>query len=502
MKRFSALVLFSLLWISLPVAFGQRSKQKVFFSDIDNFWVAYDSIRTTSDSLRQLQYLHRLYIAKGTPGLKAFMETKGYTAEQYVSAIRSYPKFWNSIRPRTQLAKTSAPGMEPYLKKFKSLYPALRPADIYFTVGALRSNGTTKDSLVIIGVEMVTGTPETDISGFPPNQRAFFTRYFKSLPFENITHLNVHEYVHTQKNGYGNTLLGQAFYEGTCDLVAELIMKKPVPLPYRTYGPQHEQELKEKFKVQMFVPYYQNWFYNQVSDDPNHVPDLGYYMGYAICKSYYDQAKNKKQTVRELIELDCTNDEAVEAFLKKTRYFTEPINKAQLLQAYKNSRPTVIAVTPPISNDGYLDASVKEIRVEFSRAMGRTTNTDFGPGGKEQWPLVGKSNFAADKQSITYPVALKPGQTYQFNVIGSITEGGFRSADGFPLKPYEVKFKTRNSLFLSLNSALPSNLPPGSKLGLIEGLAGNRAVVQNAVILPPAPAGRATLEQFRSHRTA
>ncbi|UOQ77024.1 hypothetical protein MUN84_21580 [Hymenobacter sp. 5516J-16] len=48
-------------------ALGQHTKQQVFTADIDRFWVAYDSMRTTTDSLRQLSYLNRLYLAPGTP---------------------------------------------------------------------------------------------------------------------------------------------------------------------------------------------------------------------------------------------------------------------------------------------------------------------------------------------------------------------------------------------------------------------------------------------------
>jgi hypothetical protein len=426
---------------SLFSAFGQRGKQRVFFSDIDNFWVAYDSIRTTTDSLQQLRYLNQLYISKGTAGLKAFMEVKGYTPEYWVSSIRQYPKFWNSIRPNTQLAKTSARGIEPYLKKFATLYPALRPASMYFTVGALRSNGTTKDNMVLIGAEMTTGTPATDVSEFPAATQTFLTRYFNSQPFKNIVVLNVHEYVHTQEKGPPKTnLLAQALYEGTCDVVAELVTGKLPTLPYVAYGPTHEVALKERFKAEMFSPYLYNWFYNQTSDDPNHVPDLGYYMGYAICKTYYQHAKDKKLAIKELIELDYTNETAVESLLRKSAYYPELPSKAQLLEAFENSRPMVTQV-PTISADGYVDASVKEIQVDFSTIMAPNTSTDYGPGGKEQWPIVGRGSFSADKKSFTYKVDLQPGHTYSF--VLNLNGGGFRSTDGRPLRPYEVKFKTK-----------------------------------------------------------
>lgn len=437
MKKSSLLL--TLFLLSTLAVFGQRRRQQVFFSDIDHFWVAYDSIRTTTDSLKQLRYLNSLYLQQGTAGLKAFQAAKDYTAQDWVTAIRRYPRFWQSIRPNTELAKAGARGIEPYLKKLATLYPSLRPAGMYFTIGALRSAGTTKDSLVLIGAEMATGTPETDISDFPKNMQVFLTRYFKSQPLQNIVVLNVHEYVHTQEKGPpAPNLLAQALYEGTCDLVAELVTGKLPLLPYVAYGPAHEVVLKERFRADMFSPYLGNWFYNQLSDDPNHVPDLGYYMGYAICKAYYQRAKDKKLAVKELIELNYTDEKAVEAVLRKSAYYPTLPAKTQLINEYEASRPVVTQI-PAISLDGYVEVSTKEIRVEFSTPMAPNTGTDYSSGGKEQWPIVGRGGFAADKKSFTYKVDLQPGRTYSFVLNG----GGFRSVDGRPLRPHEVKFKTK-----------------------------------------------------------
>src|SRR5476649_1658089 len=140
---------------------------RVVTADIDTFWAAYDSARSTSDSLAQLRIIQTRYIDRGTPGVAAFMAAKGYTAESWVGAIRRYPKFWASIRPNTYEAKQSATKLEPYIARLRALYPALRPATIYITVGALASGGTTLDSAVLIGAEF-TGTPETDITEFEP----------------------------------------------------------------------------------------------------------------------------------------------------------------------------------------------------------------------------------------------------------------------------------------------------------------------------------------------
>ena len=45
------------------------------------------------------------------------------------------------------------------------------------------------------------------------------------------------------------------------------------------------------------------WLYNgyAVKDKP---PDLGYYLGYKIVESYYNNATDKKQAIIDIIELD------------------------------------------------------------------------------------------------------------------------------------------------------------------------------------------------------
>jgi hypothetical protein len=158
-----------------------------------------------------------------------------------------------------------------------------------------------------------------------------------------------------------------------------------------------------------------------------------------IGKAYYRQAKDKPAAIKRLIELDYGNDNAVEALLREAHYYPEPLDKAQLLRAYAAHNPVVTGMTPALSPDGFLDASVKELRFTFSAAMGTNVSTDYGPGGKEQFPITGRLGFAPGRKSFAYKVDLQPGRTYGFIIKG----GGFESLDGHPLVSYEVKFRNR-----------------------------------------------------------
>src|SRR6187551_3503733 len=130
-------------------AVAQTSPQKVFTSDIDNFWKAYDSCQTTTDSLKQLYYIQTFYIDKGTEGLKAFMEARDYTTQRWVDLIRKYPKFWKSIRPNTFTVKSYSREIEKSIKKLKKLYPQLKEAKMYFAIGGINSGGTTMSDMVL-----------------------------------------------------------------------------------------------------------------------------------------------------------------------------------------------------------------------------------------------------------------------------------------------------------------------------------------------------------------
>jgi hypothetical protein len=414
---------------------GQNGNPTVFTSDIDNFWRAYDSIRTTQDSLEQLHLIQTLYIDKGTEGLKAFMEARDYTAERWVSLIRKYPKFWNSVRPNTLTVKSKATEITKSLRNLKKLYPELKEAKMYFTIGGLRSGGTTMEDMVLIGAEIATGNASTDVSEFPDK---WLAGVFRSQSEDNIVPLNIHEYVHTQQKGETHNLLGQAIKEGVCDFITELVLGKPLPNNYLQYGREHENELKEKFKQEMFTTAYNNWLYNGANAKT--VADLGYFMGYTICQSYYKHSPDKRQAIKEIIELNYSDSSLVENFLKKSKYYTEPIDKAELVKQFEEKRPYVVRLEPFSNGDTLVNADIQEMKIVFSAPMNnKGYSINLGEKGKEYFPITGVVGYSDDGTSFSVKVNLKPHHEYQF----VITDRSFASAEGYPLRPYEVKFKTR-----------------------------------------------------------
>lgn len=408
---------------------------KVVTEDIDNFWTAYDKIVSTADSAEQYAYLETLFIQKGTPGLRAIMQVRRYTAASYVQAIKSYPLFWQSIRENTYLAKGFAHDIEADIRKLKKLYPDLKPATIYFTIGAFKTNGTVLDSSVLIGSELALADEATVTSEFP-GTLSHLRPFFDSNPINQVVFLNVHEYVHTQQNTtIGDNLLTQCLIEGVAEFVAEKATGKPSQSPAIGYGKVHDQKIKEKFSREMFSPWLNNWVWNS-PDNEFGIRDLGYYMGYAIAEKYYGQAKNKKQAIKEMIEMDYKDRQAVELFVDKAAYLDKPVEALKL--AFEKSRPSVISIDGLENGDQQVSPDLKQFTIEFSEPMDvRFRSTDLGELGKDHFPKDLTITFSEDGRKATYQVELERDKRYQL-----IVESGYRTKAAIPLKPYQIEFKT------------------------------------------------------------
>jgi len=311
MKR--RLLTFAFL-ISFIFSFGQN-RGTIFTSDIENFWAAYDSVKSTSDSIKQIKFIQTLYLDKATEGLKDFIKLREHSAKRHLLNIFRYPKFWVSLRPKTLEIQNHISDIEKVISNFKNQYPDFKEPEIYFTIGILNSGGTTSTDKVLIGSEIACSDKTVDATELKQWLQDVFEL---NAP---VVSLVAHELGHTQQKDLDrnvkSNLLGYSIREGACDFLAELIYQ-PVLSPYMTYGNANEKELWTAFQQEMYGQEVKNWLYNG-SQAPNGNADLGYFIGYKICKSYYDNSKNKKKALEEIITLKY-DKESVEEFLKNSKY--------------------------------------------------------------------------------------------------------------------------------------------------------------------------------------
>lgn len=427
-----------LLSIILIVIFYHNSyaqQKTIITTDVDHFWTAYEQISATNDSTRQTQLINTLYISKGTPGLKALMQVRNYTAQSFVNAINRYPNYWKSIKANTLKAASYATEIEKGIKALHQLYP-LKPAKIYFSIGALRTGGTTLSDKVLIGAEISMADQKTDAAEL---QKDFphLPNYFRTNPIKSLVFTNTHEYVHTQqKTTVGNTLLAQVVLEGVAEFLAEKALHVNSPNEPIAYGKNNDAKIKAAFEREMFSTSVANWLYNN-NNNQFKQRDLGYYVGYAICSSYYKSARDKKSAIKEMVELDYNNEKELTSFVEKSGYFEQALKVYK--DTFEQSRPRVIGIKEFANNSENVDPNTKIITLHFSQPMNiNYRGFDFGPAGEKNVLMVQRViGFSENGKSFSFEVKLEPNKLYQ-----SIATASFRNENGIPLKPFLINFTT------------------------------------------------------------
>ncbi len=420
--------------LSLSVSYGQKLKTEIISSDIDHFWEAYDAIAATPDSTRQYELLQKLYFDSGTEGLEAIRQRRRYTAKEYIDAIKNYPDFWKTIRKNTLAVQKVSPEIQKNIARLKKAYPELRPAPIYFTVGVFRTNGTISNGKVLIGSEMAMADKKVNTDALPEHLQFFY----KTLnPIDDIGLLCTHEYVHTQQKELADKLLYYCLYEGVAEFVSTKVTGKPSYTPAIAFGKKNEARVKALFEKDMYqIENTYNWMWG-VNRNELKERDLGYYIGYSICERYYDAAKDKKQAIKEMIELDYNNEAQIDAFVDKTGFFSRTL--AQIEADFEKARPVATLLQPDTANRNAVAAGTVTIVLTFSEEMDKNfRGFDFGPLGEDNVLRVSRLiGFSEDGRSFRFETQLEPGKRYQ-----STATSKFRNKQGIPMKPLLIDLTT------------------------------------------------------------
>ena len=343
MKRFITIALY-FAFCSLAV-FAQKSesqvnldpnKAKFITSDIDNFWRAFDLAAKETDRTKKIAIYQTEYLDKGSVGLQDFVRLRIKSAKDLVETVEKLPRFYASVRPGTLRVAEMEKKMRKSFSRFKKLYPDAHFPDVYFVIGIANTGGTASKNGLLIGTELHGAIPNTPRDEFPALFKTFLPDVkdenellrlvSKALdtslkPIDRLPYIVAHESCHFNQNyPKQTTVLEKSIQEGACDFIAELIAGEVINPSLKIYGDQNETDLWRDFQAEINGTDLSKWMYNgfRIKDRPG---DLGYYMGYKISKSYYQNAKDKRQAIRDVLNIkDFLN------FFEKSRYrekFTE-----------------------------------------------------------------------------------------------------------------------------------------------------------------------------------
>lgn len=280
-----------------PTYTTDPNKLKIIDSDVHNFWKAYDLVE--KDSLNAEKIYMDNYINKGTMALQFYFINKIGTISNFVYMHNIRKKYYATIRKNTLKAGQLKSTYQKSFVKLKKLYPQAIFPPVYFVIGKLRCAGTASSEGLILGIDQAVMSPSADTTELNNWEKANIST------FENLPNTVAHELIHFQQNGMASdtTLLAGAIKEGMADFIGELISGKSANESLLVYGRGKEKAIWADFKKEMFLDRASNWIANGgdgITDKPS---DLGYWVGYQICKAYYNQSKDKKQAIYEMLHI-------------------------------------------------------------------------------------------------------------------------------------------------------------------------------------------------------
>jgi len=270
---------------------------KIITKDIHHFWEAYDL--AGKDSISITDIYKKYYFDKSSDGMQDYMGSKVSSIDYFIKHIRSHPKLYKSIRKNTLKPDEYKEDIQRSFKNFKKIYPNAKFPDVYFVIGAFTSAGTVSSSGLLIGINQMSNGENVNTEELDFGTKLLMN---KSKYVPNVV---AHELIHFQQNGMkkDTITLGYVIKEGMADFIGELISGETANRKIFDWAKGKEKQIWADFKKDMYYDRYYNWIANYDTASKNSFPDLGYWIGYEICKSYYENTKDKKQAINDMLNI-------------------------------------------------------------------------------------------------------------------------------------------------------------------------------------------------------
>jgi hypothetical protein len=301
-------------------------------------------------------------------------------------------------------------------------------------MGIFRSAGTYGDGNVLLGAEFYLADEHTPLHELPERIAAML----RDGHPRNVPLIALHEFIHTQQKPWENfTIVHISLAEGVAEFISTLVAQAPLS-PAVVFGKQHKERVLDRYMVEILRDDdIWNWVWNANNNELSE-RDLGYYIGYEICEWHYEQAEDKKQLIKELIELDYSNEALFARMLDESGFL--PMTWEEIGVAYEAQRPTVKRIVEFENGSSSVSPKTNVITLEFSEPMNaccRSIDFDESKPGAflEIKKIIGWSD---DMLRFSFEVSkLKRNTDYQLIISGIPKEDG-----GNRLAPYTIAFRT------------------------------------------------------------
>lgn len=303
-------------WIISFYSCAVQSQPGVYSEDIGHYWEVYEALEHANTYEDSIKLVQTLYLDRAGEGLQKFMGKRDLKAEYYVANFRRYPAFWASLRQSTDRIPQYTATIEAVFDRYRQAFPDFEEPAVCLAIGVMSTGGTIDKGWILLGAEIVLADSTVE--------KSELNEWLKSVTPEKVqvAEFVAHETVHLlQPRGFAyfwgtrrHRLLTQSIHEGAADFIAKTVAGSTINKNIYDYGEQHEAVLWEAFQKEMLGNDISRWLYNgnSTSGRPG---DLGYFVGYKICESYYNHAPDKAKALQEIISI-----KNYKRFVKKSGY--------------------------------------------------------------------------------------------------------------------------------------------------------------------------------------
>lgn len=277
---------------------------EVVTAPIDRFWNYFD--KALKDKVHAKKHLSE-FICEGSNALKDYYHIRYENTENmYQVMVQKNPEYYLYLKKyfTKDRLKNISQESKLMMKRFSEIYPKAVFPKTYIVPDLINGTGTLTESALYIGVDMFAKSNDMPLKNLNNWQISTITE------FENMKYDLVHELMHFQQSysDFENRelLLGKLIEEGVCDFLVSLLTNNNQVSP----GVQRNlnylkiennyQFVMNELKRDLYNGDLSKWMHNggAIKDRPS---NLGYTIGFLICKSYYERSPNKKKAVFELL---------------------------------------------------------------------------------------------------------------------------------------------------------------------------------------------------------
>jgi hypothetical protein len=268
--------------------------------DVTRFYRVYNGANG-HPTAEQLQHD---YIDPGSDGLHRLAQLRHVTGVSIAEAIAKHPQIYADARRSMAFLAPVRRRVATALHKLGQLYPEAEFPPVTIAVGRGKPVGVTDAKGVMIGLEALGA-----VTWLEPNIE------------DRFVHVIAHEYAHVQQalrapalyNDPRPTVLEESLIEGAAEFTAELTSGSVSDTDLKQITKGREKEIETAFVADKDKTDLSKWLYNGTLTKPG---DLGYWVGYRIVKSYYQHSSDKRQALRQILEM--TNPKA---FLARSGWY-------------------------------------------------------------------------------------------------------------------------------------------------------------------------------------